>query len=175
MIVFCAQCGKQISRKPSSIPESGKVYCSKVCHNESMKKGFFVSCCVCGNTFYKPPSKITENNCCCAECRNELDRQRALDQLNLPGHNAGHSAPWLTKFNRLLSIHENTIDVDSSVYRSIVEAAIGRKLRRGEVIHHINGDRTDNRLENLQIMTNSEHSRLHHRHAQRRYAAGEVM
>jgi len=29
------------------------------------------------------------------------------------------------------------------------------------VIHHINGNRTDNRLENLQLMTRSEHASLH--------------
>ncbi|RTL03803.1 HNH endonuclease [Candidatus Dependentiae bacterium] len=36
-----------------------------------------------------------------------------------------------------------------------------RKLKKNEVVHHINKIRTDNRLENLQVMTRSEHAALH--------------
>jgi transposase len=43
----------------------------------------------------------------------------------------------------------------------ITEQHIGRRLQRGEVVHHINGIKTDNRIENLRLMTNVEHSRLH--------------
>lgn len=43
----------------------------------------------------------------------------------------------------------------------IMENVIGRHLEKGEVIHHINRIRDDNRVENLQLMTVSEHMRLH--------------
>lgn len=42
-------------------------------------------------------------------------------------------------------------------------AAIGRSLHVGEVVHHRNGIIEDNRLENLQLMTNAEHNALHNR------------
>ena len=44
-----------------------------------------------------------------------------------------------------------------------VTQIIGRSLEPGEVVHHINGDKQDNRPENLQVMMNSEHLKLHNR------------
>ena len=38
-------------------------------------------------------------------------------------------------------------------HRLIVEQALGRYLRADEYIHHINGKRDDNRLENLRLVT----------------------
>jgi len=46
-------------------------------------------------------------------------------------------------------------------HRAVVEQAIGRYLCPEECVHHRNGVKDDNRLTNLQVMTNAEHSRLH--------------
>ena len=53
------------------------------------------------------------------------------------------------KFGKKKRLHQ---EIAESVYR---------KLMDGEVVHHINGDKADNRPANLQIMSHSEHSRLH--------------
>lgn len=47
-------------------------------------------------------------------------------------------------------------------YRLVASQMLGRPLRRGEIVHHRNGDVTDNRPENLEVMTQSEHSSAHH-------------
>jgi hypothetical protein len=46
-------------------------------------------------------------------------------------------------------------------HRYIMEQHIGRRLSRLEVVHHINGDKSDNRIENLKLMTFREHNILH--------------
>lgn len=45
----------------------------------------------------------------------------------------------------------------------LAEQRLGRRLRRGEMVHHINGIRNDNRPQNLLVCTVSYHNDLHWR------------
>ena len=42
-----------------------------------------------------------------------------------------------------------------------MEQKLGRKLDRNEHVHHLNGDKTDNRIENLELIPAREHHRQH--------------
>ena len=46
-------------------------------------------------------------------------------------------------------------------HRHIMEQHLGRKLNPSEIIHHINGNRLDNRIKNLMIDNQSNHARNH--------------
>ena len=46
-------------------------------------------------------------------------------------------------------------------HRLLVERFLGRKLRRDELVHHIDGDNRNNDISNLRIVTPKEHIKLH--------------
>lgn len=52
-------------------------------------------------------------------------------------------------------------DKGRSQHVTVMESAIGRRLRANEVVHHIDRNRANNDISNLQLMTRSEHTRLH--------------
>lgn len=62
---------------------------------------------------------------------------------------AGYVRLWISRTERVLE------------HRKVMEDHLGRKLTKSEVVHHINGDNSDNRLANLQLTTFGEDIRRH--------------
>ena len=48
-----------------------------------------------------------------------------------------------------------------AVHRYVVAQALKRSLERWEIVHHINGIKTDNRLENLEIVSDGTHKSIY--------------
>jgi hypothetical protein len=84
------------------------------------------------------------------------------------GRNASNWKGGRPKFTRqgyVLIRDPGLPDDAASVYilehRWVMATAMGRALRQDEHVHHRDGDKANNRIENLCLMSQSEHMRLH--------------
>ena len=110
-------------------------------------KGEDRRCLSCGKAFHAAPSKVrTGKKYCSRECyllHRDFDgkiRQEGYIRVLLPTHpEARKGYVW--------------------EHRLIMEGKLGRALRAGETVHHINGRRDDNRPENLELRLIGLHPR----------------
>jgi HNH endonuclease len=58
-------------------------------------------------------------------------------------------------------------------HRLVMERKLGRRLQTGEEVHHVNGDKGDNRPENLELMGNRAEHVLRHRKRRELRVPGE--
>lgn len=88
--------------------------------------------------------------------------------LNGYGHTKEHNKGYILAY---APKHPNAHkDGYVMLHTVLMEQAIGRYLESDEVVHHINHNRTDNRLENLMLMKKKDHMSMHmkERHEKRR-------
>lgn len=96
--------------------------------------------------------------------------QKAIEAHRI--HGAGHKK--LRDDGYIATYYPDHPDANKDGYvmehRLVMERFLGRRLEKDEVVHHINEIRTDNRIENLMLMTPSTHMSYHSkkRHAERR-------
>jgi len=47
------------------------------------------------------------------------------------------------------------------IHRNTMEKELGRKLKKDQIVHHIDGNIFNNKIENLQVTNRSKHASLH--------------
>jgi hypothetical protein len=79
--------------------------------------------------------------------------------LNGYGHTKNHCRGYILAY---VPLHPNAHkDGYVMLHTVLMERKIGRYLEPDEVVHHINHDRKDNRIENLLLMKKHDHCSMH--------------
>lgn len=114
------------------------------------------ACARCGNPFMA--KRYTRTRFCGLSCSSaaNMAKRGDLSGSNNPRYNGGLSR---RKDGRTVIVCRDwTLTLYS---RAVMEAHLGRPLTSSEIVHHRNEDPTDDRIENLQILTRAEHLALH--------------
>ncbi len=79
------------------------------------------------------------------------------------GHNsfAKRGSPWFNKRAGRWYVYDRTPGKRTPWARIVLANKIGRELTATEQAHHVNGVKGDDRPENLEVLTISEHTRHH--------------
>lgn len=127
-------------------------------------KQTLIKCPICQQERYVRSNSITRKDRVftgrCASCfrhstellEKNLHRSRGGKQEFLSEGYVRVSLPNHPKASHTGSVHR---------YVLVMENYLGRYLREGELVHHINGIKTDDRIENLKIVSACEHARIH--------------
>ena len=137
-----------------------------------MPKGYkfkprWKKCPACANRFLPSgPERSRQSHCSksCAQISNAMkgtgiSGQRGKHRLRtgkIPGKDGYIRVlvgdhPWPRRYHYMFE------------HVKVMEAHLGRRISANETVHHRNGNRTDNRLKNLELIPRGQHMSLHRR------------
>lgn len=146
--IICKYCNKKVKKHSYQIKNSKNKYCSQKCHYLDKRKKIKKICLICKNEFKTTPSRIKYGygKYCSKKCRgldkrgNNHPKWKADKYINNDGY---------------IQIRNNGKPILE--HRFIWEKYFG-KLKEGIIIHHLNGNRSDNRIDNLMAIPKKNHS-----------------
>lgn len=184
-IRYCAICGKEIKVFHKVRLEKENICCSQKCMGEFMKsKDLNCECPICHKKFHLKPYRKnkSKNNYCSMECfrlaKKEYMKGEGNHQYGLKGslnsswkkdkriNNLGYYKIRMLEHpfkdgngfvlehriiaEKYLLTKENSIEINGKLY-----------LKPDLVVHHKDGNKLNNDVNNLEIMTLSKHTSLH--------------
>jgi len=191
-ICICDYCGKEITKQSNRLINAKHNFCDRTCSSLSRVKKVNVNCSQCGKQLNRIKSVAENRNdfFCNYKCLGKWrsinktginsprygihlseKEKKHLSEFNLALNRKGENHPnWmggiLKNKEGYILIHQpehpNARHNYVLEHRLVVEKQIGRYLKINEVVHHINGIKDDNRIENLKLENRDSHKKTHH-------------
>lgn len=157
----CEACGQPVTRKGRH--KKAHTFCNRECylasefHSEATRKSNLarypdsrrqVPCFGCGTVVDRPESLMQAKRIFCSRaCQKAHAIESPVRQVNAGGYVkvfVGRDTPGATGHGHILE------------HRLVMQEYLGRPLLGHENVHHVNGVRADNRLENLELWSTSQ-------------------
>lgn len=129
-------------------------YCSRKCVAAATRQRYadkrpVMVCEACGKEYEVAPARAAESRFCSRQCANPAVSRETAQTRGDKLRGTGNRTKYLKRFGQ-------------HWHRQVAAEKLGRALRPGEVVHHINGNSWDNAPENIVVITQSIHARIHH-------------
>ena len=155
----CLKCGKSFKVRPSKASTSK--YCNKDCASKKVTR----PCDQCGKDVTRTKSQMLKKVYCSRAC-SSIGTGKTMTAMNKELNPDRMTLETRTKLRHAHlgkgegKAYRKTFGVHT--HRIVAAKKIGRCLLKGEVVHHIDGNKLNNSPENLQVLSSqAEHINLH--------------
>jgi hypothetical protein len=165
--VPCAACGKDVTRRLSDLPESGRAYCGQECRDAAprARAGADATCPICGTEFYVKPGEAEVRKTCSTACAHEWQRRHRVTKecatcstefVVRPSEPTKFCSVECATESRRAKVGDRYVNPETGYawvyvagedgtairvqeHRHVMEQHIGRALYTWETVHHLTG------------------------------------